>query len=246
MCIYPIGGTNACQSAVRILENKSIPIIDHPSPDVTHLMLDVPSFQSDGHLRCGDSIEPILRMLPPNIKIIGGNLNTPSLSHYSRIDLLTLEDYLAKNAAITADCAIRLVSKLMSSTFFDSPALIIGWGRIGKCLSRKLLSLGCPTTIAVRSAKDQAILNALGYSSISAADIPVTLHQYALLFNTVPHTVVNSSLPPDILAVELASTPGIPKSDSIDGRGLPEKLAPVSSGKLIAETILKLIQEDVT
>lgn len=244
MCIYPIGETNACRFAVSLLENKSIPIIDHPSPDVTHLMLDVPSFQSDGQLRCGGYIEPILRMLPPNIKIIGGNLTPPSLAHYPTFDLLASEVYLAKNAAITADCAIRLISKHMSSTFSDSPALIIGWGRIGKCLAHKLLNLGCPTTIAVRSTKDQALLNALGYASVSIADIAADLHQYALLFNTVPYPVVNSALPSDMLAVELASTPGIPPLDTIDGRGLPEKLAPVSSGKLIAETILNFIQED--
>jgi dipicolinate synthase subunit A len=134
----------------------------------------------------------------------------------------------------------------MSAAFFDSPALIIGWGRIGKCLAQKLLSLGCPTTIAVRSARDQAVLNVLGYTAISIADIPATIHQYTLLFNTVPHTVLTSPLPSDILALELASTPGIPEMHTIDGRGLPGKLAPISSGKLIAETVLPYIQEDFT
>lgn len=244
MRIYPIGETKACRYAASLLQEQSVPLIDHPSPDITHLMLDVPSFQADGQLRCGGYLEPILRMLPAGIIILGGNLNTTILDGYQKVDLLQSEDYLAKNAAITADCAIRLIGEQMRSTFPDSPALIIGWGRIGKSLAQKLRHLGCPVTVAARNKKDRSLLSILGYEAISIGEIPSVLNCFRLLFNTVPYPIVTEPIPDSIFAVELASSPGISKEHSIDGRGLPEKLAPLSSGKLIADTILHFIRRD--
>jgi dipicolinate synthase subunit A len=244
MRIYPIGETKACRHAASLLLEQSVPLIDHPSPDITHLLMDVPSFQADGQLRCGGYLEPMLRMLPADITILGGNLNTSVLDGYHKVDLLQSEEYLAKNAAITADCAIRLIGEPMRSTFPDSPALIIGWGRIGKSLAQKLQSLSCPVTVAARTAKDRSLLSMLGYRAISIVEIPSMLHRFNLLFNTVPSAVLTEPIPANILAVELASNPGIPKEHTIDGRGLPEKLAPLSSGKLIADTILHFLRRD--
>lgn len=244
MCIYPLGETAACRHAASILQEQKLPLIDHPSPEVTHLMLDVPSFQADSQLRCGGSLEPILRMLPASIFILGGNLSAACLDGYRKFDLLRSEDYLTKNAAITADCAIRLLGTKMRSTFSDSPVLIIGWGRIGKALAQKLLHLGCPVTVAARNPKDRSILSMLGCSAISIEEVPATLQQFSLLINTVPYPILDDSLPDEMLALELASSPGIPAEYAIDGRGLPEKLAPLSSGKLIAETILNFLRRD--
>ena len=42
------------------------------------------------------------------------------------------------------------------------------------------------------------------------------------------------------LLLELASRPGMSGSKIIDGRGLPGKMAPVRSGRLIAETFIRL------
>lgn len=244
MRIYPIGETKACHYAAHLLQEQSVPLIDHPSPDITHLLLDIPSFQADGQLRCGGQPEPILRMLPAGITILGGNLSTPALESYQKVDLLQSEEYLTRNAAITADCSIRLIGDQMCSTFSDSPALVIGWGRIGKSLAQKLLCFGCPVTVAARNPKDRALLSMLRYCTVSIEEIPSVLHRFSLLFNTVPYPVLTEPIPDNILAVELASSPGIPKEHTIDGRGLPEKLAPLSSGKLIADTILHFLRRN--
>ena len=41
-------------------------------------------------------------------------------------------------------------------------------------------------------------------------------------------------------AIELASTPGMAGDGIIPARGLPGKMAPAESGKLIAETFIRL------
>lgn len=244
MCLYPIGATRACTYAAQYLGEAGLPVIDHPAPEVTHLLLDVPSFRPDGLLRSGGNLEPVLSMLPPGIVILGGNLSHPALEGYRKVDLLEDPDYLARNAAITADCALRLAGSHMGHTFSGSTALVIGWGRIGKCLSKLLRQVGCAVTIAARSPSDRAMAWALGYEAIDLAQIPSRLPTASLLFNTVPASILDAPIPSGCIALELASKPGIPIEHTIPAGGLPGRLAPESSGRLIAETILKLLQEE--
>jgi len=244
MILYPIGTSKSCLQAVTFLERDVISLLDHPAPEVSHLLLDIPSFLPDGRLRDGSRIETILRMLPPEICIIGGNLNHPALKEYRRIDLLQDPDYLAQNAAITADCALKLAAPLMSTTFRDSAALITGWGRIGKCLAAMLHGLGCRVIIAARKASDRAMICALGYEATDYHQINRILPQCTLLFNTVPAMVCSQEIPEGCIALELASLDGITGKNVITARGLPGKYAPKTTGKLIARRILELYKEE--
>jgi dipicolinate synthase subunit A len=185
--------------------------------------------------------------VPKNITVIGGNLNQELWGDYRTEDLLKDPYYLAKNAAITADCALKVSAPLLKSAFADSPALILGWGRIGKCLARMLSALGCPVTVAARKDSDRAILEALGYRAADFPEIPSILTRYRVLFNTVPNLPLHSDLLDNWkngIAIDLASEPGMQGKSVIPARGLPGKYAPESSGKLIADTILKVLKEE--
>jgi len=243
MILYPIGKTKACLTAASILERQGFSLIDHPSPDITHLLLDIPSFQPDGLLRGGGTAEAVLERLPSAIHVIGGKLEHSAFAEYPHTDLLKDPYYLADNAAITADCAIRLSGTYLEHTFSDSSALVIGWGRIGKCLAAALKSLGCTVTVAARKPGDRAMLFALGYHAIKPEDIPMHLPGFTILYNTVPAPVLSVPVPDICLAFELASVPGICGKNIIPASGLPGKMAPQSSGKLIADTILRFYQE---
>ena len=242
---YPIGSSESCRYASSFLSKSGFPITDHPSPDVTHLLLDVPSFDADGNLRDGTDLQLLLRMLPRTIVIIGGNLKFDYLSGYRKMDLLQDPLYLAKNAAITAECALQAAAPYLKTTFADSPALILGWGRIGKLLSE----IGCPVTVAARKESDRAMLNALGCGAVNFSEVPQILRQVKILFNTVPDLPLHSSLLDhwkNGVAIDLASYPGMKGDSVIPARGLPGKYAPESSGKLIAETVLRLYKEETT
>lgn len=229
--IYPLGTTGAIRFAARFL---GLPLVDHPTPDATHLLLDVPLRQTD--------IAKNLSMLPTGITVIGGNLEIPVLEGYRKIDLLQDPEYLAKNAAITAHCALKLALPYLDVTLEGCPVLILGWGRIGKCLARLLKVLGAEVTVAARKEADRAMLKALGYRAVEFDALSKMLHGFRLIYNTVPERILSESttFPTDCVKIELASRPGLP-GEAIDGRGLPGKLAPESSGRLIAETILRRI-----
>ena len=247
--LYPIGTTDACRIACDDLTRHNIPLIDHPAPEVTHLLLDIPSFDASGDLRGGGSVHSILQMLPKDTTLIGGNLAPTIPNTYKTFDLLQDQDYLAVNAAITAVCALKIAAPLLKTTFADTPTLIIGWGRIGKCLGQLLRGMGAPVTIAARNPADRAMSQALGFRAAAIEDIPAALPSCKLLFNTAPELILTSrqlSPFPACIKIDLASKPGILGEDVIIARGLPGIHAPESSGHLIAKTILTYIKEAPT
>lgn len=241
---YSAGHTDALNRAVTILREKGCIFAPQPDSSVTHLLLGVPSFEPDGSLKGGGSLPPLLDLLPQNVTIFGGNLASPLLSGRSTVDLLTDPLYLAENADITAHCAVKLALSHLSVTLKDCSVLVIGWGRIGKCLARLLRQMGARVTVAARKPEDRAMLFTLGYDADDSTALGYGLVRYRLIFNTVPATVLAKDTAmychPDCLKIDLASKLGIDAPDVIWARGLPSKYAPESSGALIARTILRL------
>lgn len=241
LLLYPVGSTPACRYAAGFLKQTGVALTDHPSPEVTHLLLDVPSFANDGKLRDGSEIHSLLRMLPPNICVVGGNLEHPALQEVRCMDLLKDPLYLAKNAAITAECALQVAYPKLDTVLGGTACLVIGWGRIGKCLGQLLRAVGAAVTIAARKEADRAMAAALGYEAVDTEALPASLPRFRLVFNTAPELIVNKEqlgLCKNCVKIDLASKPGLEGEDVIIARGLPGVYAPEASGKLIAQTFL--------
>ena len=225
--------SDAVRSAAQYLADAGLPLTYKPAPDISHVLLPVPSFgNGEGYLA------HLLTDLPDDVIISGGFLDTPLLQGYQTVDFLKDPYYLAENAAITASCAIRMLNRI---SLKGKPVLLIGWGRIGKCLCRLLEAAGAALTVAVRKDTDRAMIRALGLRGISIGDARQELHHYDVILNTVPEMVLpDIDAKPDAIILELASRPGISGANIIDARGLPGKMAPEASGKLIAKTFIRL------
>lgn len=244
---YPTGSTKACAYATRFLEQRGFTITDHPSPDVTDLLLDIPSFRTPGILRSGEELHTHLVKLPERVRVIGGNLGSSLPDTCRKADLLQDPEYLAKNAFITAWCAMTLAAQKMSVVLPHASILVIGWGRIGKCLAQLMRGIGADPLIAVRKESDRAILTALGYRCVTLASLPNELTSIQLILNTAPAPVLREEdlkNNPDCLKIDLASQPGLLCRDVIHARGLPGLMAPESSGLLIADTVCRLTREE--
>ncbi len=242
--IYCAGNTAALTFARQNLLQRGFEITPLPAPDVTHLLLPVPSFEADGRIRGGGIPAHILTDLPENITVVGGNLRSLSLNGYATMDLLQDSQYVAENAAITADCAIRVARERMNQVWRKCPVLVIGWGRIGKCLADQLRALGSNVAVAARRDADLAVLRALGYRTENSLNL--NPGRYRVIFNTVPAAVLSKeqckTCDPSCVKIELASKPGIEDPAVISALGLPAKYAPETSGKLIADTFVRLLQ----
>ena len=240
--IFPAGSTQGCRFAADYLERFGYDLAKKPGEHVRYLLLDVPSFSADGRLRGGGDIRSILSVLPQNIMICGGNLSHPALEDYETVDFLKDEAYLCDNAYITAECALDVALPYLKCTLRDCPVLIIGWGRIGKCLAQLLKAIGADVTIAARNPDHRAMAYALGYHTEEINGI--RLGSYRLIYNTVPYPVVTQAqiklCRQDCVKIELSSKDSLPGEDIIIARGLPGLHMPESSGRLIANTFLRL------
>ncbi len=234
------GHTPALTYAVEKLQGV-YPFSPAPNPAAKYLLLPVPSFDAEGYIRGGGSLEDLLVKLPNDITVIGGLLEHPALAGYDTIDLLKDPYYIAENANITAHCAIRLAMQKLPCTLEHCPVLVIGWGRIGKCLCRLLQGLGADVTMAARKDTDLAMLSALGIPAVPLRQLDPA--RYRLIFNTAP-SMIFPQCPGNALKIDLASKLGLGGLDVIWARGLPGKDAPESSGKLIADSIFRILDKE--
>jgi len=245
---YPINRSPVLTAAGEALKRKGYGVVDHPCESVSHLLLPVPSFDDEGNLKGGGDLNYVLSHLPKTITIIGGNLPQERFPGCKTIDLLKDPRYLADNAAITAYCARRLAMMELPVMLRGTQVLIIGWGRIGRCLAALLWAMEADVTIAARKEADRAMAHALGYHTEDTAELGHNLNSFRLIFNTAPAPVLSEEqvahCRDNCLKIDLASKLGIAGNHIIWARGLPGKDAPESSGKLIAKTAIRLIEKE--
>lgn len=239
--IYAAGYSPAMSYCIQTLKQAGFTLLSEPSQQVTHLLLPVPSFAPDGNIIGGGNLSTLLTLLPKNVIVIGGNLDRPELDYYNTIDLLQDHTYLALNAQITAHCALELALNQLPVILDGCSVLVIGWGRIGKCLAKLLQQLGADVSVCARKETDRSLLTALGYHALEHQQ--ADLSRYRVIFNTVP-TMLFPVCPGNGLKIDLASRLGLGSEDVIWARGLPGKDAPESSGTLIAKTLIPILRKE--
>lgn len=241
-----INRSSVLQAASEALKVRGYGVVDRPCEGVTHLLLPVPSFDDRGHVRGGGDPEELLAQLPKGITIVGGNIPKDRFPGYGICDLLEDPGYIAENAAITAYCALRLAMMELPVMLRGCRVLIIGWGRIGRCLSALLWAMEAEVTIAARKENDRAMARALGYRAEDPQHLERSLNDYRLIFNTAPAPVLSREqvehCRENCLRIDLASVQGIGGRHVIWARGLPGKDTPESSGKLIAKSVIRLLK----
>ena len=223
--ILTAGDSPALPFAAAFLQQQGFPCTDYG--DSTHVLLNVPT-------------RWVPESLPESATVIGGNLD--EWNFHRKIDLLKDEAYLAENAALTADCTLRLLCQQLPVAFSGCEILIIGWGRIGKCLSAMLKALDVKVTVAARKSRDLGMAAALGYAAIPIGSIQP--EQYRAIINTVPAPVL-PAFEGNCIKIDLASKLGIAGEDVLWARGLPGKMLPESSGKLIGKCVARYLQEGI-
>lgn len=225
------------------------------------LILPLPAFAPDGTLTSQGGTQitaaEILAGLRPTAKIFGGKLQgAAGMFHnggFAPVDYMALETVAAANAVPTAEGAIQIALARMKITLQDSCCLVIGWGRIGKILARKLQLLGAKVTVSVRRPADAAMVRALGMCSDTTGVYGGGL-DYDLVLNTVPAPVLDQAAlmrtRPDVLILDLASAPGGVDfaaaqrlgRTALPALGLPGKTAPKTAGRIIKDAVLAYLQ----
>ena len=168
-------------------------------------------------------------------------------------DLIKNEKLAILNSISTAEGAIEIAMRETDMIIHGSNILILGFGRIGKVLAKKLQGLSAHITCAARKKEDFAWINAYGYNSINIYEMEKKLDQFDIIFNTVPHLVLTKEkiqhLNKKCLIIELASRPGgIDRKETenhkikvVEALALPGKVAPTTTAEFMKEIIFELI-----
>lgn len=204
-------------------------------------------------------LEGLLRKLTDKVVFCGGvnfikdliseNLDFDIKDYYAR------EEFEILNAVPTSEGAIHLAISELSGTIHSSKCLVVGYGRIGKVLSKLLKCTGADVTVSARKPSDLAWIQVMGYRGINTNNMPSQL-DYDLIFNTVPFKIfgrenllkcsyktkiIDLSSKPGGVDFEFAEFLGI---KAIHALGLPGKISPARAGEIIKRTIYNMIEEE--
>ncbi len=196
-----------------------------------------------------------------NAKILIAGSITPEVYELANdeyieiIDIMKREELAVLNTIATAEGTIEILIANTNKIIHGSKILILGFGRIGKVLARKLSGLTAKVTCAARKDEDLAWIRAYGHMETNINTIGENLSEYDVIINTVPHLVLTEErlkyVREDCLLVDLASNPG-----GIDKRAaknknlkliwalaLPGKVAPVTTAEFIKDTVYNILKE---
>jgi dipicolinate synthase subunit A len=171
------------------------------------------------------------------------------------VDIMKREELAVLNTISTAEGTIEIAISNTNKILHGSNVLILGFGRIGKVLARKLAGLSAKVTCAARKDEDLAWIKAYGHMFTNINNLGENLAKYDLIINTVPHLILTPQrlqyVKEDCLLIDLASNPGgIDKKEAkernlklIWALALPGKVAPVTTAEFIKDTIYNVLRE---
>lgn len=193
-------------------------------------------------------------------KIFSG-ITTPYLTNMSgqyRIPLILLmdrDDVAIYNSIPTAEGALMIAIQNTDFTIHHSVSMVLGFGRVGITMARTLAALGANVKVGVRGSADIARIFEMGMTPFLIEELRNQVLDVDLLFNTIPHLIVTpeviTRLKPSALLIDLASKPGGVDFRFAEKRGiktihalsLPGIVAPKTAGRILANTITRLLLE---
>lgn len=226
------------------------------------VILPLPVCGTDGLFNCADrkiDIAALLARFSPEQLVLGGRVSESARRAAAECGL-TMVDYFAReeltvaNAAITAEGAIQTAMEHLDRTIWGMDCLVLGFGRIGKVLCRRIQGLGGHAAVFARKPQDRAWASACGYEAMDLEGVHSQLGRFCVVFNTIPSLVLNGALlerlREECLLVDLASQPGIDHEAAaaaghpvLWARSLPGKLAPVTAAEAIRDTLYHILEE---
>lgn len=170
-------------------------------------------------------------------------------------DIVKREELAVLNAISTAEGAIQIAINETPKNVHGNNVLVLGFGRIGKVLSKMLDGIGAKVACEARKTTDLAWIKAYGYEPINLIELKEHLHKFDIIINTIPYIVLTKEMlqevKEDALIIDLASNPGGVDRNAIKELGikfnwalsLPGKVAPITSAEFMKETLLNMFKE---
>lgn len=233
------------------------------------LILPVPGVNADKVIRAVYASEELIlteqdiSSLAPNALIIIGRAR-PFLREWSEkyhiklLEIIEMDEVAILNSIPTAEGAIQIAMEETAITIHNSKICVVGFGRVGLTLARALKALGAEVIVVTNSSNEEARAFEMGCHTDNLENLAKILPNLDICFNTIPHLVLNKMVLQhanrDMVIIDLATEPGgtdfeaanILGIKAILAPGLPGKVAPISAGKVLVNTIPRLIIKEMS
>lgn len=259
VCVYAFG-ENENLDSVRYAKSTADAV-----QGANCIVMPLPAVSSPGVLNTPldknvHRLEDIFSLADSSATVLGGMINKQTYSAAREYgieiqDYYDREELVVANAVATAEGAIKIAIEETPCNIAWSKCLIIGFGRIGKVLASRLKGLCAEVSVSARSCADIAWIDAYGYKTLNTNKLKGKLQDFDIIFNTVPARILGQELleeiNPSALIIDLSSKPGGMDFTAAGNLGLkaiwalslPGKIAPVTSGEIIKNTIYNMLLE---
>jgi dipicolinate synthase subunit A len=172
------------------------------------------------------------------------------------VELFDRDDIAIYNSIPTAEGALMMAIQNTDITIHGSTSMVLGFGRTGFTMAKSLQGLGAHVKVGVRKPEHFARAWEMGFQPFYTKDLYQEAANIDLLFNTIPTMIVTAqvitNIPHRAVIIDLASKPGGTDFRFAEKRGikamlapgLPGIVAPKTAGRIMANTLSQLIQDD--
>lgn len=215
-----VGGDARFDGLARLLKQRGEAVgtvLREPVPGVPALGLEALETAEDVVVNCppktgGEALtfEELLEKLPRDARVFACGPRHPDFDPRV-IDLWADEALLVENAGLTAEGAICAAMNASDAAIPETRCLVVGWGRIGRALTERLVALGARVTVASRSESGRNRAVERGAEAVETERLARALPGHGLVFNTAPGSVLDvrtlERADGDALLIDLASPP---------------------------------------
>ncbi len=230
------------------------------------VILPVPGINDKGQLYSAFIKEPqeltidMLSSLPKKTPVLVGSAKKNLAQMTAELGLQLVEvmkrdDVAILNSIPSAEGAIQMAMNESNITIHGSSSIVLGFGRTGMTLARKLKALDSRVVVVARNPSQRARAIELGVEAIDFQYLETKVVDIDFIFNTVPDLIIDKALLLKIhkqaIIIDLASAPGgvdFKEAErlgikAILAPGLPGKVAPLTAGRILAQVIPGIIAE---
>ncbi len=207
------------------------------------------------------TVDEIASLLTERHVVFAGMINKPAEIKLSKkagkvFDYFKREEVTVKNTVPTVQGILKVIFENIDYTLNSSKCAVFGYGRVASLAADVLISLGADVTVCARKYSDLAKAEIKGAEGCLIKEFHKKANDYQIMINTVPSAVINYEILEkarrDCLIIDVSSAPYGVDFAAADKFGinailcpsLPGKVAPVTAGRIIADGILNIIEEE--
>lgn len=204
----------------------------------------------------------LLSKTPPHCTIYSGISNAYLDSITKKVNrklvkLFERDDVAIYNSIPTVEGTIMMAIQHTDFTIHGSRVMVLGLGRTGMSVARSFHVLGAKVKVGARKSEHIARITEMGMEPFFLDNLEEVVKDVDICINTIPVNILTAKvlakMPTHTLIIDLASKPGGTDFRYAEKRGikallapgLPGIVAPKTAGKILANVLSQLLQEDL-